>query len=75
MGALPAASREAEEAPREAVSMARHRERWGQGRRRGLGMMMGVGDDDGVTTGGVEAEGGDGAASREAASMVRRRGR
>jgi hypothetical protein len=48
----------------------------------GSGMAMGVRDDDGGTVGGVKAEGGDGATSREAteapreaASMARHRGR
>jgi hypothetical protein len=48
----------------------------------GSGMEMGVGDDDGVTLGGVEAKGGDDVASREVAeaprevaSMARHRGR
>jgi hypothetical protein len=65
-GALPAVSREVAEAPREA----------------GSGTATGIGDDDRVTVGGVEAEGGDDAALREAAeaqreavSMARHQGR
>jgi hypothetical protein len=56
-GALPAASREAAEAPREA----------------GSGTVMGVGDDDGGTTGGVEAKGGVGnRVGATGSGMVRR---
>jgi hypothetical protein len=56
-GALPVASREAAEAPREA----------------GSGTVMGVGDDDGGTTGGVEAKGGVGnRVGATGSGMVRR---
>jgi hypothetical protein len=44
-------------------------------REAGSGTVMGVGDDDGGTVCGVEAEGRVGTTSREAASMAQRRGR